>query len=438
MNNTVLVKKEIYGYEKEKNEMQELHDMLCNAQAFRKRGVRIPRGIILSGEPGVGKTILAKTIAGDDISVSELRAASCCDEETTERIREVFREAKENNPSVILIDELDKIAGGSMSFFMEGNDNVRKVLLQEIDSIPGESDIMLVATCNDAECLGNALLRPGRFDRHLRISMPDESTRHKIIENYFRKIDIPQTIDYGYTAKITAGFTGADIECLANESGIRAMLKDFPCIDNDDIRLTINRMIFDSDEDEKINSRDELYTVAVHEAGHALVAMMLDPDNIYGASTFAQGESSGHVSIVSGNDSPLPVRKVEDSVSIALGGHVAERVILGEYYTGSSADISKASASVTRLIMSSGIDDYRFAVARVRSNPGENLFSDELRTELDHMVEKKLLAADRKAESIIKSNMELYRAIVKELTKRRFLSREDLMEIKKAVEEKAA
>ena len=175
----------IVGYEKEKREITSLHDMLQNSNMYRHYGVRIPRGLALYGEPGVGKTVLARSIAGDGINIVELRSADCCEEDAPEAIKSVFEEAKRLIPSVILLDELDKIAGTSTNFFMESNDAVKKTLLQELDALSEEDDILVVATCNDTDVLGDALLRPGRFDRQLHIDLPNEETREQILEEYF-------------------------------------------------------------------------------------------------------------------------------------------------------------------------------------------------------------------------------------------------------------
>ena len=220
----------IVGYEKERKEIAQLREMLKNSARYRKYGIRIPRGIVLYGEPGVGKTALAKSIAADGISLIELRAANCCEEDAVNELKAVFERAKNSAPAVILLDELDKIAGTSESFMMEMNDSIKKALLQELDGLNEDDDVLVAATCNDTDSIGEALLRPGRFDRRLHIEAPDEATRRLIVKEYFDRLKMKNDVDYGYIAKITYGYTGAKIECLANETGILAAEKETPVV----------------------------------------------------------------------------------------------------------------------------------------------------------------------------------------------------------------
>ena len=286
----------IAGYEKEKEELLQLRRFLHNVGEYRKMGVRIPRGLVLYGEPGVGKTVMARAIADEGIALIEVRAADCCEENTAEKLQSAFEKAKTSAPAVLLLDELDKLAGGSRYYFMEDNDNTRKILLQELDKLAENDGVLVVATCNDIRSLGDALVRSGRFDRQLAVVPPFEKDRKKILAQYFGKLKIESELDFGYLARITPGYTGAELECIANETGIAAMEKKKRSICPDDVRKVMNRLAFHGQE-EKNNEKNN-HVVAVHEAGHVLAALILTPDCIYGASILAQGGTSGHTQFI--------------------------------------------------------------------------------------------------------------------------------------------
>lgn len=173
----------IAGYEKEKTELLQLRKFLHNVDRYQEMGVRIPRGIILYGEPGVGKTVMARAIADEGIALIEVRAADCCEENTTEKLQTAFEQAKSHSPSVLLLDELDKIAGSSRFYYMEDNDTIHKVLLQELDKLAENDGVLVVATCNNIRSLGDALVRSGRFDRQLSVDVPGEKDRKKFSRN---------------------------------------------------------------------------------------------------------------------------------------------------------------------------------------------------------------------------------------------------------------
>ena len=427
----------IVGYEKEQEEIRQLREMLKNAERYRDYGVRIPRGIVLYGEPGVGKTVLAKSLAADGISLIELRAANCCEDDAVKELKEVFEKAKQATPSVILLDELDKIAGTSDRFMMEMNDSIKKTLLQELDSLSNEDNVLVVATCNDTDSLGSALLRPGRFDRQLNIEAPDEETRKLIIKEYFGRLKVKAVLNFDYLSRITYGYTGAKIECLANEAGIMAMDKPEPSVDLSDIRVIMNKFAFGSNAKKPSDDLTKLRNVAVHEAGHALVALKLAPDCLFGASILPQGESCGHIQFINPDEGVGTVSEIENEAAVLLGGHIAERTVLGEYLTGADSDMRGAVGRIHYLAVSQAA--YGYAGATLGTNMrSSDTISEKLKESVCNIVLKKLNDIDSMVEKLISENLELHSKIVKALMEKQTLSRDELFEIKNAAEIKSA
>lgn len=427
----------IVGYEKEQQEIRQLREMLKNAERYRDYGVRIPRGIVLYGEPGVGKTVLAKSLAADGISLIELRAANCCEDDAVQELKEIFERAKQATPSVILLDELDKIAGTSDRFMMEMNDNIKKTLLQELDSLSNEDNVLVVATCNDTDSLGSALLRPGRFDRQLHIEAPDEETRKLIIKEYFGRLKVKADLNFDYLARITYGYTGAKIECLANEAGIMAMDKPEPSVDLSDIRVIMNKFAFGSNAKKPSDDMTKLRSVAIHEAGHALIALKLSPDCLFGASILPQGESCGHIQFINPDEGVGTVSEIENEAAVLLGGHIAERIVLGEYLTGADSDMRGAVGRIHYLTVTQAAYGYAGATLGTNMRLSETI-SEKLKESVCDTILKKLNDIDSMVEKLISENLELHSKIVSALMKRQTLSRDELFEIKNAAEIKSA
>lgn len=419
----------IAGYENEKKELLSLREMLHNADKFKEKGIRIPRGAALYGEPGIGKTVLARAIADEGIALIELRAADCCSDDTESAIRLAFEHAKENAPSVLLLDELDKIAGTSMNFFMEGNDDVKKILLQELDRLTSDDVVLVVATCNDTECLGEALLRSGRFDRLIGMSAPDEDTRKKILEQYFNGLDIKQEFDIDYVARITTGYTGAKLECLVNEAGIMAMDQNKDCITEEDIRLVMNKLSFNGSERKPTKDQDALKRTAIHEAGHALVALYTRPENLYGASILPQGESGGHIHFIGCYENAPSISQVEEEIEVLLAGRVAERTILKDFCLGAENDLRQAAGKMMYLISNQAAYGYKFLLNSIGGRGMADFMSESVKEATAQLIDEKLTELDTTAQSIIENHRETFDKIVAALLEKQVLSREELLSL---------
>ena len=421
--------KQIVGYDEIKKELNDLGEMLKNVEKYRSIGIRIPRGIVLYGEPGVGKSVMARYIIGNGINTIELRAAECCLDNAEESVKNVFAKAKENAPCVLILDELDKIAGTSPRFFMATNTDVNKVLLQEMDSLTDDDYVLVVATCNDTDCLGTALLRSGRFDRQIKVQLPDEQTRAKILKHYLSKVKLKCEVDTNYVAKITYGKSCADLECIVNESAIEVLKNKSNVITLENVRNVINKMAFDGLPEKQSENEENVYKTAVHEAGHALVAITLFPDNIYGASIIPQGESSGHVAFVRSEKEVRTLKDMKNEIAVALAGRVAEREILKDMFLGSRSDLRKAMKLADELVTKQGSNGYRYIVQQP-ARFDEVAISDKLLYEIELEIEKLLNNADKVASKVIKNNQEKFCKIVDLLMAKQVLSREELLAIK--------
>ncbi|MBQ7623719.1 MAG: AAA family ATPase [Clostridia bacterium] len=414
----------IVGYENVKKELAQLKNILLKSDAYKACGIRAPRGLVLFGEPGVGKTRLARTLAGDGVTLIELRAASCSKDNAQEALDSVFLKAKENRPSVILLDELDKIAGTSDKYYMEDNSFVQRILLQALDSLGDADNVLVAATCNDTCVLGEMLLRPGRFDRILRVDEPDEETRERILEEYFNELSFKKELDYKRVAQMIPGYTGARIECLANEAGIRVMNDGRDTVTLEDVRAAMNDIELKGREKKQTENPERLRAVAVHEAGHAVVALTLAPDCIFGASVLPHGDTNGHIHFVSAEESVKSVAETENEIAVLLGGHVAERAALGEYYLGSRSDLGRAEYGVRRLAEREGAYGYKGIV-----QADHRVLDAVLIAETDREIVDKLNELDSKAEEIIRKNRAAFNRIVDALMEKQMLTREELLDL---------
>lgn len=426
----------IAGYENEKRELKQLQHMLHHAAEYREKGVRIPRGVALYGEPGIGKTVLARSIADDGIGLVELRAANCCAQDAGEAIRQTFEVARQEAPCVLLLDELDKIAGTSQSFFMENNDDVRKILLQEIDDLQEGEDVLIVATCNDTDCLGDALLRPGRFDRVIAMMAPDEATRREILQMYFAGLKLKTRLDLDRLARMTGGFTGAELECLVNEAGLYVLEARRKVVTEADVRAVIDRQILQGRERMPSLDPEELRKVAVHEAGHAIVSMVLMPEGVLGATVLSQGSSAGHVQVFMAGVCPS-IRQIEDEVTVLLAGRMAEQLFDGEIYLGSELDLKFAAHKILMLATDHAAYGYRylFGVLPEMRKYGD---SEAGKDALGQMIETRLNALAARAETILTAHAEVHERITQALVDRKSLTREELFELFREAEQKAA
>ena len=416
----------IAGYNKEKEQLQGLRELLLNLEAYKESGIRIPRGVLLYGAPGVGKTVMARSIAGEGINFVELRSADCTQDDAAKYVQEAFVKARAATPCVLLIDELDKITESSHEYFVEGNDRVMKVLLQELDGQKDNSGVLVVATCNDFSYINGALLRSGRFDRMIKIDTPSFEDRMAIIEMYLSGMRIAKKINVEYFAKITGGYTGAQLECVINEAAILALESKADAMLLSHIQTAINRISFRALEGDMLDV-DERRKTAVHEAGHALVGLVLSPDKVASATVIPQGETRGHMRMMRRENVTGSVSEVEREVAVAMAGAAAEKLILGELHLGCTDDYEKASRHLMHLI---GIGAYGFDMILVGATVRADVTSAGTLEKVAAKRCEMLTRMDALATEIIQANRAWYDRIVDALVERCALTREEMEELR--------
>ncbi len=418
----------IAGYEKEKEQLRGLRELLLHLDDYKKSGIRIPRGVLLYGAPGVGKTVMAKAIAEAPIACVELCSADCTREDAADKVLETFEKARNAAPAVLLIDELDKITEESHEFYMEGNDRIMKILLQELDGQKDNSGVLVVATCNHFENINPALLRSGRFDRLIQIGNPSMEDRKAIIQYYFSKVKLEKHMEEDYLAKITGGYSGAQLECVINEAGILAMESKASAIEPEHIRTAMNRIAFRTLEGD-VGEKKERMITATHEAGHALAALLLSPDKLTGASVIPHGKTRGFVRMrYTEENEILSAEDMEKQVTVSLAGAAAEQMIYGTNFLSSSEDFGKAIATVHTMITDMGVYglDLLWPERTVRREiPVSKETADRICAKRTELIQK---FSDR-ATALLEENKAVFLAIAEALCERYSLSKEEIEDI---------
>ena len=361
--------KDVAGLQEEKEDLEEIVDFLKDPGKFTKVGARIPKGVLLEGAPGTGKTMLAKAIAGEAkvpfFSISGSDFVEMFVGVGASRVRDLFADAKKNSPCIVFIDEIDAVARRRGTGMGGGNDEREQTLNQllvEMDGFGTNEGIIVMAATNRVDILDPAILRPGRFDRKISVQTPDVGGREEILQVHAKNKPLADDVDLKQIAQTTAGFTGADLENLLNESAIHAAKDNRSFIMQDDIKKAFIKVGIGAEKKSRIISEKEKKITAYHEAGHAILFHVLpDVGPVYTVSIIPTGLGAA------GYTMPLPERdemfntkgKMLQDIMVSLGGRIAEEIIFDDITTGASSDIKKATkvarSMVTRFGMSENI-----------------------------------------------------------------------------------
>lgn len=359
--------KDVAGLEEEKEDLEEIVDFLRDPGKYTKVGARIPKGVLLEGAPGTGKTLLAKAIAGEAkvpfFSISGSDFVEMFVGVGASRVRDLFADAKKNSPCIVFIDEIDAVArrrGTGMGGGHDEREQTLNQLLVEMDGFGTNEGIIVMAATNRVDILDPAILRPGRFDRKITVSPPDVKGREEILNVHAKNKPLSDNVDLKQIAQTTAGFTGADLENLLNESAIHAAKENRAFIVQDDIKKSFIKVGIGAEKKSRIISDKEKKITAYHEAGHAILFHVLpDVGPVYTVSIIPTGLGAA------GYTMPLPERdemfntkgKMLQDIMVSLGGRIAEEIIFDDITTGASSDIKKATKEARSMVTRYGFSE---------------------------------------------------------------------------------
>jgi cell division protease FtsH len=357
---------DVAGMYEVKEELEEVVAFLKQPERFRKLGAKIPRGVLLVGPPGCGKTLLARAVAGEAGVAFFYMSGSDFVEMFVgvgaSRVRDLFDQAKAHLPAIIFIDELDavgRLRGAGLGGGHDEREQTLNALLVEMDGFDPADDVILLAATNRPDILDPALLRPGRFDRQIVVPMPDVKERREILDIYVQGKHISEDVDLDLLARRSVGFSGADIENMVNEAALLAGRKDKDRIEREDFDEAIERIIAGPERKSRVIQEDERRILAYHEAGHALVGQLIvDYDPVYKVTILPRGMSLGYtISLPEDDRYIISKQQMIDRMTQALGGRAAEELVVGEIHTGAHQDIEVVSRIARAMVTEYGMSD---------------------------------------------------------------------------------
>ena len=418
--------KDVAGLDEEKEELQEIIDFLKNPGKYTRVGARIPKGVLLEGSPGTGKTLLAKAVAGEAgvpfFSISGSDFVEMFVGVGASRVRDMFEEAKKNRPCIVFIDEIDAVARRRGTGLGGGHDEREQTLNQllvEMDGFSVNEGIIVMAATNRVDILDPAIRRPGRFDRQITVGAPDVRGREEILKVHARKKPLADDVNLEEIARTTAGFTGADLENLLNEAAILAAGQDRAFITQEDIKGSFIKVGIGPEKKSRIISDKEKKITAYHETGHAILFHELpDVGPVYTISIIPTGRgAAGYTMPLPEKDEMFMTRgKMLQEIMVSLGGRIAEEIVFGDITTGASSDIKKATAiarrMVTRYGMSANIGTINYEQEEEDVFLGYDLGhstknSELIAGEIDREVRRMIDECYAKAKEIILANREV-------------------------------
>ena len=372
--------KDVAGADEEKGELEEIVDFLKQPKRYIEMGARIPKGVLLVGPPGTGKTLLAKAIAGEAgvpfFSISGSDFVEMFVGVGASRVRDLFEQAKKNAPCIIFIDEIDAVGrqrGAGLGGGHDEREQTLNQLLVEMDGFGVNEGIIMIAATNRPDILDPALLRPGRFDRRILVGAPDVKGREEVLKVHTRNKHLSEDVDLKVLAKMTPGFSGADLENLTNEAALLAVRGGKSRIDMADIEEAITRVIAGPEKKSRVVSEYDRRITAVHESGHAVVSNVLEyADPVHEISIIQRGMAAGYTMNLPEEDRTHTSKKqLKDKMVELLGGRVAEKLVIGDISAGAKNDIDRASHIARSMVMEYGMSDVIGPISFGNSDGGE-------------------------------------------------------------------
>ena len=438
---------DVAGLDEEKEELQELVDFLKNPRKFIELGARIPKGILMVGPPGTGKTYLTKAVAGEAgvpfYSISGSDFVEMFVGVGASRVRDLFDQAKKTAPCIIFIDEIDAVGrrrGAGLGGGHDEREQTLNQLLVEMDGFGINEGVIVVAATNRADILDPALLRPGRFDRQVMVGLPDLRGREAIMKVHARGKPLADDVDLQVLARRTPGFSPADIENLMNEAALLTARKNQKKIAMDTIEEAITKVIAGMEKRSRVISEKERRITAFHEAGHALVASMLpNTDPVHQVSIIPRGRAGGFTMILPKEDKYYATKtEMQEHIVHLLGGRVAEKLVLSDISTGAQNDLQRVSAvaraMVTKYGMSEKLGPMTFGsdedeVFLGRDFTSKRNYSENVATAIDDEIRRLVDEGYHQAEKLLTENMELLHSIANALLKLETLNADEYIRI---------
>lgn len=448
----------VAGLKEEKEEVSELIDFLKNPKKFQKLGARIPKGVLLVGPPGTGKTLLAKAVAGEAnvpfFYISGSDFVELFVGVGASRVRDMFKEAKQKAPCLIFIDEIDAVGRQRGTGLGGGHDEREQTLnqlLTEMDGFGANEGIIIIAATNRPDVLDPALLRPGRFDRQVTVSLPDSKEREAILKVHAKGKTFDKDVNLENISQRTPGFSGADLENLLNEAALLTVRRNKNAITMEEIDEATDRVLLGPAKTSRKITDKEKKLVAIHEAGHAVIGLKLeDAQEVHKVTIIPRGVAGGYTMMLPKEEKIGIMTKEELLANITglMGGRVCEELFCGEITTGASDDFRKATDIARKMVTKYGMSDLgpmQFGennenVFLGRDYTSHKNFSDQVALEIDQQVRKIIDGCYKKAKDLLKKNEALVQLISEALIKQETLTKEQitmLVETGKIVEDSA-
>jgi len=438
---------DVAGIDEAKNELEEIIDFLKDPGKFTKLGARIPKGVLLAGSPGTGKTLLAKAIAGEaDVPFFTISGSDFVEMFVgvgASRVRDLFGQGKKNAPCIIFIDEIDAVGrhrGAGLGGGHDEREQTLNQLLVEMDGFEENEGVIIVAATNRPDVLDPALLRPGRFDRQVIVPIPDVLGRQKILEIYAKKTKMRDDVDMAIVARGTPGFSGADLENLVNEAALMAARGGAKKIDKEMIDKAKDKIMMGAERRSMIITDSEKEITAYHEAGHAVVARLLpDTDPIHKVSIIPRGRALGVTMQLPTDERYTHSKKfLEHTLCILFGGRVAEKLVFDEITTGAGNDIERASEMARKMVcewgmsetlgpLSYGKKEEQIFLGREISQHRD--FSEDTARKIDEEVQKIIKIANVRVVELLTENMDILKRVAEELLEKETIMLEDIEDV---------
>ena len=434
--------KDVAGNEAAKQDLTEVVDFLKNPKKYEKLGAKIPRGVLLAGEPGTGKTLMARAVAGEAnvpfFSISGSEFAEMFVGVGASRVRDLFSKAKKNAPSIIFIDEIDAVAHKRDARGGAGREDEQTLnqILVEMDGFDNDSGVIVMAATNRVDMLDKALLRPGRFDRHVNVTLPERKDRLEILKVHFKGKPVEADVDLEAMAKKTAGSSGADLANIANEAAITAAREGHKAISNKDLTEAFERVAIGPERKSKVMNDKERKITAYHEAGHAVVGHVLpDSDPVHKVTIIPRGSTGGVTWFLPPEDrSYKSIYELKDILARAMGGRVAEKLIFGKdaVTTGAGSDLKNVAELAKSMVVEEGMGDGTRNLVFPSEATGYYTittgkpYSEKTAEVIDAEIKKLSDEAAKRAEEVLKANRVVLDKLAEALLKQETLEEAEL------------